>query len=49
MLIPEYLKDPPDNQGKLYYTVTPVLRGHLWDKQKVAYKTGELLKEVKFI
>jgi hypothetical protein len=26
-----------------------VLRGHLWDKQKVAYKTGELLKEVKFI
>jgi hypothetical protein len=49
ILIPEYLKDPPDNQGKLYYTVRPVLRGHLWDKQKVAYKTGELLKEVKFI
>jgi hypothetical protein len=49
ILIPEDLKDPPDNQGKLYYTVTPVLRGHIWDKQKVAYKTGDLLKEVKFI
>jgi hypothetical protein len=49
ILIPEYLIDPPDNQGKLYYTVTPVLRGHLWDKQKVAYKTGELLKEVKSV
>jgi hypothetical protein len=30
-------------------TVKPVLRGHLWDNEKVAYKTGDLLKEVKFI
>ena len=22
------------------YTVKPVLRGHLWDKEKVPYKTG---------
>jgi hypothetical protein len=28
------------------YTVKPVLRGHLWDKDKVPYKTGDLLKEV---
>jgi len=26
-----------------------VLRGHLWDKEKVAYKTGDLLKEVQLI
>ena len=30
-------------------TVKPVLRGHIWDKDKVAYKTGHLLKEVQFI
>ena len=30
-------------------TVKPVLRGHIWDKEKVAYKTGDLLKEVQFI
>ena len=30
--------------------VKPVLRGHLWDKERVwPYKTGDLLKEVKFI
>jgi hypothetical protein len=23
-----------------------LFRGHLWDKEKVAYKTGDLLKEV---
>jgi hypothetical protein len=26
-----------------HITVSPVLRGHLWDKEKVAYKTGDLL------
>jgi hypothetical protein len=31
------------------YTVKPVLRCHLWDKEKCSYKTGDLLKEVKFI
>ena len=31
------------------YIPIPVLRGHLWDKEKVAYKTGDLLKEVQFI
>ena len=31
------------------YTVKPVLRGHLWDKDKVViYKTGDPLKEVQF-
>jgi hypothetical protein len=32
------------------YTVKPVLRGHLWDKEKMAlyYKTGDLLNEVQF-
>jgi len=37
--------------GVLYdiYTVEPVLRCHLWYKEKVAYKTGDLLKEVQFI
>ena len=37
----------------LYYTCTckvdPVLRGHLWDKKKWSFKTGDLLKEVQFI
>jgi hypothetical protein len=27
-------------------TVKPVLRGHLWGKEKWPYKTGDLLKEV---
>jgi len=31
------------------YTVIPVLRGHLWDKEERPYKTGDLLKEVQFI
>ena len=26
-------------------TVKPVLRGHLWDKEKWPYKTGDLLKD----
>ena len=30
-------------------TVKPVLRGHLSDKEKLSYKTGDLLKEVQFI
>jgi len=25
-------------------TVRPVLRGHLWDKETLPYKTGDLLK-----
>ena len=29
-------------------TVKPVLRGHLQDKRKWPYKTGDLLKEVQF-
>ena len=29
-------------------TVRPVLRGHPWDKEKVALKTGDYLKEVQF-
>ena len=34
--------------GQVYatYTVKPVLRGHLWDKKKWSYKTGDLFKEV---
>ena len=31
------------------YIVKPVLRGHIWDKTKWSFKTGDLLKEVKFI
>jgi hypothetical protein len=31
------------------YTVEPVLRGHLWDKEKWHYKTGDLLKEVQVL
>ena len=30
------------------YIVKPVLRGHLWDKKKRPFKTGDLLKEVQF-
>ena len=30
-------------------TVKPVLRGHLWNKEKWPYKTSDLLKEVQFI
>jgi hypothetical protein len=29
--------------------VKPVLRGHLWDKERWSFKTGDLLKEVQFI
>jgi hypothetical protein len=31
------------------HTIKPVLRGHLWDKEKWPYKTDDLLKEVQFI
>ena len=31
------------------WSVIPVLRGHLWQKEKWPYKTCDLLKEVKFI
>ena len=33
------------------YTVKPLLRGHLWDKEKVTiyYKASDLLQEVQFI
>ena len=30
-------------------TVKPVLRGQLWVKENVTFKTGDFLKEVKFI
>jgi hypothetical protein len=30
-------------------TVKPVLRGHLWNKEKWPYKICDLLKEVQFI
>jgi hypothetical protein len=29
-------------------TVKPVLRGHLWDNEKLSFKTSDLLKEVHF-
>jgi hypothetical protein len=32
-----------------HYTVKPVLRGHLWEKERCPYKTGDLLNEVQFI
>jgi hypothetical protein len=31
------------------HTVKPVLRGHLEDKKKWPYKTGDILLEVQFI
>ena len=31
------------------YIGKPVLRGHLWDKEKWPYKTGDLLKDVQFM
>ena len=33
----------------VFHTVKPVLRGHLWDKEKWSFKTGDLLIEVQFI
>jgi len=32
-----------------YIAIKPVLRGHIWDKEIVAFRTGDLLKEVQFI
>jgi len=37
------------NNGEKIYTVKPVLRGHLRDKVKWPYKTGDILKYVQFI
>ena len=34
---------------KKNYIVEPLLRGHHCDKEKVAYKTGDLLKDVQII
>jgi hypothetical protein len=31
------------------YTIKPVLRGHLWDKEKWPNITGDFLIEVEFI
>ena len=36
----------PTMVGPWLHTVKAVLRGHLWDKEKWHYKTGDLLKEV---
>ena len=38
-------------KNALVITVKPVLRGHLWDKEKEKWslKTDDLLKEVQFI
>jgi hypothetical protein len=32
----------------VYHVVKYVLRGHLWDKEKWSFKTGDLLKGVQF-
>jgi hypothetical protein len=49
----EYFDSDMSNSANTVYnclnTVKPVLRGHPWDKEKWPYKTGDLLKEVKFI
>ena len=42
------------NIFKIVYNITnfiykPVLRGHLWDNDRVVFKIGDLLKEVQFI
>ena len=31
------------------HVVKPVLRGHLWDKDKWPYKTGDVSKEIQYI
>jgi len=36
-------------ENTIIYTVKPILRGHIWDKEKWSFKTGDLLKEVQFI
>jgi hypothetical protein len=35
--------------GRAMYCSTSKLRGHLWDRDKWSYKTGDLIKEVQFI
>jgi hypothetical protein len=35
--------------NKNYNIVKPVLRGHLWDKEKWPSKTSDILQEVQFI
>ena len=32
-----------------YNTVKSLLGGHLWDREKVALKTGDLFKEIQII
>jgi len=32
----------------LDHTVKPILRGHLWDKEKLSFKTGDSIKEIQF-
>jgi len=44
------LKKKLKKKTMFYYTVQPVLRGHLRNKEnKWPYKTGDFLKEVQFI
>jgi hypothetical protein len=38
-----------ESKTSVIITVKPLLRGHLWDKKKWSFKTGDLLKEVQFI
>ena len=33
----------------IIYTIKPVLRCHLWEKEKCTFKTGDLLQEVQLI
>ena len=45
----QFEKSSAGEKKKKSNTVKPVLRGHLVDKEKWSYKTGDLLKEVQFI
>ena len=38
-----------DKKLKKVMTIYKQLRGHLWDKENAAHKTGDLLKEVQII
>jgi len=29
-------------ENTIIYTVKPILRGHIWDKEKWSFKTGDL-------
>ena len=37
------------NVVSIEVNVKPVLRGHIWDKEKWSFKTGSIIKEVQFI